>query len=160
MASGKERMTRLRALRLGEGKRQVTVWLDPPSRSRLDALRRPGEHDSDVVQRALQALAREASGRQGVTSDTSPRPSAVTSDVTSDTAHPTDEQAQLIALWEQGLEVKAIAAQLGRTWTAVQSRIRRLEHKGLIQPRPRGGDYPSRRAQTRQRTDPPAAGRS
>jgi hypothetical protein len=66
-----------------------------------------------------------------------------------------DDQAMLIALWNQGLEVKAIADALGIKWTAAQSRARRLQVKGLIQPRPRGGDYPSRRAQARQSPETP-----
>jgi hypothetical protein len=59
-------------------------------------------------------------------------------------------------LWEQGLEIAGIAAQLGITWTAAQSRARRLHQRGLIQPRPRGGGYLKQRAQRRQAGTPSA----
>jgi hypothetical protein len=65
---------------------------------------------------------------------------------------PTDD-ATCIALWPQGLE---IAARLGIEATTAQSWARRLQVRGLIQPRPRGGDYPRQRAKPRQ-DDPPAS---
>jgi hypothetical protein len=80
---GRERMAQLRWRRRQQDVRQVTVWLDQASVDRLAALRRPGEHDSDVVRRALEVLeAQEASGRPRVTSDPIPDPAAVTSDIT------------------------------------------------------------------------------
>ena len=59
MTPGRTRQARVRARRWGEGERQVTVWLDSTALTRLAALRQPGEHASDVVRRALQALAVE-----------------------------------------------------------------------------------------------------
>jgi transposase len=56
-----------------------------------------------------------------------------------------DEEAQFIALWTEGLEIAAIAQRLGIQGT-VQSRAHRLQQRGLIQPRPKGGVYPSQRA--------------
>jgi hypothetical protein len=86
MTPGRERMAQLRWRRQIQGERQVTVWLDQDSVDRLVALRRPGEHDSQVVRRALRALeAQEASGRQGVPSG-----------VTGDTPH-RDHDAQATA---------------------------------------------------------------
>jgi transposase len=70
----------------------------------------------------------------------SPEPSAVTG----------NDEARFIALWQQGWETKAIAQALGLKWTTAQSRARRLQERGLLQPRPRGGTYPSQRAQARQ----------
>jgi hypothetical protein len=61
---------------------------------------------------------------------------------------PTDE-ATFIALWNAGTETAAIACQLGLKATTVQSRARRLQQRGLIQPRPRGEGYPSLRAKAR-----------
>jgi Arc/MetJ-type ribon-helix-helix transcriptional regulator len=57
MTPGRTRQARVRARRWGAGERQVTVWLDRTALTRLAALRQPGEHASDVVRRALQALA-------------------------------------------------------------------------------------------------------
>jgi hypothetical protein len=68
---------------------------------------------------------------------------------------PAEADAQFITLWEQGLETAIIAERLGIKATTAQSRAHRLQQKGLIEPRPRGGDYPSRRAQARPE-DPPA----
>ena len=62
---------------------------------------------------------------------------------------PADEAA-FIQLWNEGLETAAIAARLGITAATVQSRAHRLQQRGLIQPRPRGGAYPSRKALARQ----------
>jgi DNA-binding IclR family transcriptional regulator len=54
---------------------------------------------------------------------------------------PTDE-ARFIALWNEGLETAAIAQRLGIPRGTVQSRAHRLQQRGLIQPRPKGGTYP------------------
>jgi Mn-dependent DtxR family transcriptional regulator len=54
---------------------------------------------------------------------------------------PTDE-ARFIALWQQGLETAVIAERLGIKATTAQSRAHRLQQRGLIQPRPRGGRLP------------------
>jgi hypothetical protein len=61
---------------------------------------------------------------------------------------PADE-ATFIELWNAGTETAAIARQLGLHVTTAQSRARRLQQRGLIQPRPRGGGYPSLRAKAR-----------
>ena len=55
--------------------------------------------------------------------------------------------ARFIELWQQGLETAAIARRLGITAAAAQSRAPRLQQRGLIQPRPRGGTYPAQRRQ-------------
>jgi hypothetical protein len=60
-----------------------------------------------------------------------------------------EEEARFIALWNAGTETAAIARQLGLKATTAQSRAHRLQQKGLIQPRPRGGAYPSQKAQGR-----------
>jgi Arc/MetJ-type ribon-helix-helix transcriptional regulator len=57
MTTGRERQAELRRRRQAAGVRQVTVWLDQESLSRLATLRGSGERDSDVVRRALQTLA-------------------------------------------------------------------------------------------------------
>jgi len=62
---------------------------------------------------------------------------------------PAEEEATFIQLWQAGLERAAIARQLGLTATAAQSRAHRLQRRGLIQPRPRGGAYPTQKAQGR-----------
>jgi DNA-binding transcriptional MocR family regulator len=62
---------------------------------------------------------------------------------------PTEEQA-FIALWQQGLEITAIAEHLGIPKGTVQSRAHRLQQRGLIQPRPKGGAYPRQKALARQ----------
>jgi transposase len=67
----------------------------------------------------------------------------------------TPAEAEFVALWTAGLETAAIAARLGIKATTAQSRAHRLQQKGLIQPRPRGGAYPSLRAQARPE-DPPS----
>jgi hypothetical protein len=64
------------------------------------------------------------------------------------------DDARFIALWQQGLETAAIAQALGIKATTAQSRAHRLQQRGLIQPRPRGGAYPSQKALARQE-DPP-----
>jgi hypothetical protein len=61
-----------------------------------------------------------------------------------------NDEARFIALWQQGVETPAIARALGLTFAAAQSRARRLQRRGLIAPRPRGGTYPGQRAQARQ----------
>jgi hypothetical protein len=53
---------------ISEVRGPVTVWLSQTDIDRLAALRRAGEHDSDVVHRALQALEKE-SGPPTVSSD-------------------------------------------------------------------------------------------
>jgi DNA-binding Lrp family transcriptional regulator len=62
----------------------------------------------------------------------------------------TADEAQFIALWNQGLEIAAIAQRLGIPKGTVQSRAHRLQQRGLIQPRPKGGAYPRRKALARQ----------
>jgi hypothetical protein len=52
------------------------------------------------------------------------------------------DDAQFIALWEQGLPTPEIARRLGITATTAQSRARRFQQRGLIQPRPQGGGEP------------------
>jgi hypothetical protein len=66
----------------------------------------------------------------------------------------TDEEATFIALWQAGLETAAIAQRLGVPKGTVQSRAHRLQQQGKIQPRPRGGSYPSQRALARQAGTP------
>jgi hypothetical protein len=66
---------------------------------------------------------------------------------------PTDE-ATFITLWEQGLESANIAQRLGISRGTVQSRAHRLQQQGKIQPRPRGGAYPRRKALVRQEAPP------
>jgi transposase len=59
---------------------------------------------------------------------------------------PAEQEATLIALWTQGLEIAAIAQHLGIPKGTVQSRAHRMQQRGLIQPRPKGGDYQRQRA--------------
>jgi Mn-dependent DtxR family transcriptional regulator len=59
------------------------------------------------------------------------------------------EEARFIQLWNAGTETAAIARQLGLKATTAQSRARRLQERGLIQPRPRGGNYPTDRVKAR-----------
>jgi DNA-binding Lrp family transcriptional regulator len=66
----------------------------------------------------------------------------------------TEAEALLIELWNQGLEITVIAQRLGIPKGTVQSRAHRLQQRGLIQPRPRGGAYPSQRALARQHQAP------
>jgi hypothetical protein len=63
---------------------------------------------------------------------------------------PAEAEAEFIALWQQGLETAAIAARLGIKAATAQSRVHRLQQRGLIQPRPRGGNYPTERTRARQ----------
>jgi hypothetical protein len=58
------------------------------------------------------------------------------------------EEAGFIALWQQGLETAAIAAQLGIPPGTARSRAYALQQQGKIQPRPKGGK--------RRRTNTPA----
>jgi DNA-binding transcriptional MocR family regulator len=64
------------------------------------------------------------------------------------------EEATFIALWNKGVETAAIAQQLGIKATTAQSLAYRLQQRGLIQPRPRGGAYPTQKAQARQEGAP------
>jgi hypothetical protein len=61
----------------------------------------------------------------------------------------TPAEERFIALWNAGTETAEIARQLGIKATTAQSRAYRLQLRGLIQPRPRGGAYPTQRARTR-----------
>lgn len=63
---------------------------------------------------------------------------------------PAEAEALLIELWNQGLEIAAIAQRLGIPKGTVQSRAHRLQQRGSIQPRPKGGAYPKQRAKARQ----------
>jgi hypothetical protein len=65
------------------------------------------------------------------------------------------EEARFIALWQQGASYKAIAAALGCPLGTVASRSAALTAQGKIQPRQRGGAYPSRRAKAQQEGPPP-----
>ena len=67
---------------------------------------------------------------------------------------PAEAEARFIALWNAGLETAAIARQLGLKATTAQARAWRLQQRGVIQPRPRGGSYPSQRVQARQEGAP------
>jgi DNA-binding transcriptional MocR family regulator len=62
---------------------------------------------------------------------------------------PTDE-ATFIALWEQGASYRELAAALHCPLGTVASRSAALAAQGKIQPRQRGGAYPSRRTKARQ----------
>ena len=68
---------------------------------------------------------------------------------------PTEAEALLIQLWNTGTETAEIARQLGIPHGTAQSRAHRLQQRGLIQPRPRGGAYPMRTAMARP-GDPPS----
>jgi DNA-binding transcriptional MocR family regulator len=63
-------------------------------------------------------------------------------------------EAEFIALWNEGLEIAVIAQRLDIPKGTVQSRPHRLQQQGKIQPRPRGGAYPSQRALARQHQAP------
>jgi cell division septation protein DedD len=65
-----------------------------------------------------------------------------------------DWEATLIDLWQQSLEIAAIAQRLGVPYGTIQSRAHRLQREGKIQPRGRGGAYPRRRALARQAETP------
>jgi len=49
----------------------------------------------------------------------------------------------------EGLEIAAIAQRLGIPKGTVQSRAHRLQQRGLIQPRPKGGAYPRQKVKAR-----------
>jgi hypothetical protein len=68
---------------------------------------------------------------------------------------PAEQEATLIALWTEGLEITAIAQRLGIPKGTVQSRAHRLQARGLIRPRPKGGAYPRQKALARQDYSPP-----
>jgi Winged helix-turn-helix DNA-binding len=59
------------------------------------------------------------------------------------------EEARFIELWQQGASYAAIAQALGIPAGTVSSRAAALQRQGKIQPRPRGGAYPTQRAQGR-----------
>jgi hypothetical protein len=67
---------------------------------------------------------------------------------------PAEEEALFIRLWTAGTETAEIARQPGLKATTAQARARRLQLRGLIQPRPRGGAYPTQKAQARQEGAP------
>jgi len=62
----------------------------------------------------------------------------------------TPAEQEFIALWTEGLEIAVIAQRLGIPKGTVQSRAHRLQQRGLIQPRPKGGAYPRQKALARQ----------
>jgi hypothetical protein len=66
----------------------------------------------------------------------------------------TSEESRFIELWNAGVETAAIAQALGIKATTAQSRARRLQARGLIEPRQRGGNYPVERAKARQGNPP------
>jgi hypothetical protein len=59
------------------------------------------------------------------------------------------EEAEFIALWEQGVSYREFAQALGFPPGAVASRSTALVVQGKIQPMPRGGAYRSRRTRER-----------
>jgi DNA-binding IclR family transcriptional regulator len=61
----------------------------------------------------------------------------------------TPAEQEFIALWTQGLEIATSAQRLGIPKGTVQSRALRLQARGLIQPRPKGGAYPRQKALAR-----------
>jgi DNA-binding transcriptional MocR family regulator len=67
---------------------------------------------------------------------------------------PTDE-AEFIAPWNEGLETAIVATRLGIPRGTVQSRAHRLQQRGLIQPRPKGGAYPRQKALARSKVNRP-----
>src|SRR5882724_7003308 len=67
---------------------------------------------------------------------------------------PAEEQT-FIALWQQGASYRELAAALRCPLGTVASRSAALVARGKIQPRPRGGAYPSRRAKARPDASPP-----
>jgi hypothetical protein len=80
--------------------------------------------------------------------------------VVEDTAIMTStDEATFIALWNQGLEIAAIAQRLGIPIGTVKSRAHTLAHAGKLTPRPRGGAYQRQKALARQE-DPPAPARA
>jgi hypothetical protein len=63
-------------------------------------------------------------------------------------------EPEFIDLWTQGLETATIAQRLRISRGMLQSQAHRLQQRGLIQPRPKGGAYPSLRAKARQDGSP------
>jgi biotin operon repressor len=64
---------------------------------------------------------------------------------------PAEEEATLIALWQEGLELAAISQRLGIPRGTVSSRVTALRKRGVaLAKRPQGGAYPSQRAKVRQ----------
>lgn len=57
------------------------------------------------------------------------------------------EEQKFIQLWQQGRTSAAIAQALGVPLGTVSSRAHTLQRQGKIQPRPRGGAYPTQRRQ-------------
>src|SRR5882724_2095184 len=66
----------------------------------------------------------------------------------------TPAEQEFIALWTEGLEIAVMAARLGIPKGMVQSRAHRLQQRGLIQPRPKGGAYPRQKTLARQEQPP------
>ena len=69
----------------------------------------------------------------------------------------TPAEQEFIALWTEGLEIAVIAQRLGIPKGTVQSRAHRLQQRGLIQPRPKGGAYPRQKALARSDGSPAPA---
>jgi hypothetical protein len=68
-----------------------------------------------------------------------------------------EQEATLIELWNQGLELTAIAQRLGILRGTVSSRAAALRKRGVaLVKRPQGGAYPSLRVKARQE-GPPAS---
>jgi transposase len=65
------------------------------------------------------------------------------------------EEAEFIALWTEGLETADIAQRLGVPKGTVQLRAHRLQQRGLIQPRLKGGAYPRQKALARSEAERP-----
>jgi hypothetical protein len=63
------------------------------------------------------------------------------------------EEARFIALWQAGTEIAAIAQRLGIPRGTVQSRAHRLQARGLIPTRPKGGAYPRQKVKARMLSD-------
>jgi DNA-binding transcriptional MocR family regulator len=70
---------------------------------------------------------------------------------------PLQAETEFIALWNAGTEIAALAQRLSIPKGTVQSRAHRLQQRVLIQPRPRGGAYPSQPALARQERAPAQA---
>jgi hypothetical protein len=64
-------------------------------------------------------------------------------------------EARFIELWQQGASYRELAAALGCLLGTVASRPAVLVAQGKIQPRPRGGAYPSLRAKARREEPSP-----
>jgi len=65
------------------------------------------------------------------------------------------DEATFIALWQAGTETAEIGRQLGIPRGTVASRAHTLVRQGKIQPRPKGGAYPRRKALARSEADGP-----